>query len=71
MSFLIFTSFFLSQYLLKAQAADIPPINTNFNIFNLKSVLIMIKFQTFLIQSELLNYKKIQNKKYRIEKLFP
>ena len=33
------------------------------------SVLIMIKYQTFLIRSGLLNCREIQNKKYRIEKL--
>ena len=35
----------------------------------LMSVLIMIKYQTFLIRSGLLNCREIQNKKYRIEKL--
>ena len=44
-------------------------ISINFNIFNLMSVLIMIKYQTFLIRSGLLNCREIQNKKYRIEKL--
>ena len=33
------------------------------------SDLIIIKYQTFLIKSELLNCREIQNKKYRIEKL--
>ena len=38
-------------------------------IFNLMSVLIMIKYQTFLTKSGLINCREIQNKKYRIEKL--
>ena len=33
------------------KTADTPPISINFYIFNLMSVLIMIKYQTFLIRS--------------------
>ena len=35
----------------------------------LMSFLIMIKYQTFLTRSGLLDCREIQNKKYRIEKL--
>ena len=35
----------------------------------LMSVLIIFKYQTFLIRSGLLNCREIQNKKHRIEKL--
>ena len=46
------------------------PKKYTMSLIVLMSVLIMIKYQTFLIRSGLLNCREIQNKKYRIEKLF-